>query len=123
MQGAVFSGHFGGATHFRLIDVSRETKLVLHQADVQAPEHVPGAFPKWLAAEGVQGVIVSGIGKRAVELFTAEGIPVFVAKEGASPAELVALQLDGNLAQANLEQCCPGHQHEGGDAGHASHCH
>ena len=115
MQGASFSSHFGGATHFRIIEADRATRSVNSQADVQAPEHVPGAFPAWLAKQGVQAVIVGGIGQRAVQLFMQSGIQVFTAQGEASPEELVMQQLEGILKQPDLAACCPGH---GDDHGH-----
>ena len=124
MQGEAFSEHFGGASHFRFIDAERATGRIVGQADVQAPEHVPGAFPRWLARQGVKSVIVGGIGKRAVQMFVAENIAVFIAKPGVSPVDLVKLQMDGLLAQANMNDCCPGHGHDHDHAhGHVSHCH
>jgi predicted Fe-Mo cluster-binding NifX family protein len=122
MQGASFSEHFGGASHFRLIDADLATRHIISQTDVQAPEHVPGAFPEWLAQQGVKAVIVGGIGKRAVQLFVAHGIPVFIAQPGATPEDLVSRQLEGGLAQPNLEDCCPGHGHDHGNE-HSSCAH
>jgi len=115
MQGASFSSHFGGATHFRIIEADRVTRAILSQADVQAPEHVPGAFPAWLAKQGVQAVIVGGIGQRAVQLFMESSIQVFTAQGEATPDEMVAQQLEGLLSQPDLAKCCSGH---GDDHGH-----
>lgn len=111
MKDASFCEHFGGATHFRLVDADLATRHIISQTDEQAPEHIPGAFPQRLAQQGVKAVIVGSIGKRAVQLFIANGIPVFVAQEGATPEELVSLQLEGRLSKANVESCCPGHGH------------
>ena len=122
MQGTAFSEHFGGASHFRFIDANRVTGIIAGHPDMPAPEHVPGAFPQWLAKLGVQAVIAGGIGKRAVQLFTANNIAVFIAQGGASPEELVAQQLAGKLALASLDACCPGHGHDHGHE-HGSHCH
>ena len=56
MQGTVFSEHFGGASHFRFIDANRVTGNIVGHIDMPAPEHVPGAFPQWLAQQGVKAV-------------------------------------------------------------------
>ena len=122
MQGTSFSAHFGGATHFRIIEADRTNRNIISQADVQAPEHVPGAFPAWLAKQGVQAVIVGGIGQRAVQLFTESGIQVFTAQGEATPEELVMQQLEGILTQPDLAACCPGHGHDHGNA-HSSCAH
>ncbi len=122
MQSASFSEHFGGASHFRLIEADRATRHIISQTDVQAPEHVPGAFPRWLAQQGVQALIVGSIGKRAVQMLAASGIAVFIAQQGTSLEDLVAHQLEGRLAPANLEACCSGHGHDHGHD-HGAHCH
>ncbi len=122
IQNGAFCAHFGGASHFRIIDAERATGNILEQQDLEAPEHVPGAFPKWLGRQGVHAVIVSGIGQRAVQLFTVYGIPVYIATPGASSEELVALQTQGKLVQPNAKECCPGHGHEHGET-HSGHCH
>ena len=120
MQGSLFSAHFGGATQFRIIDADRDTRVLMAQTDQPAPKHIPGAFPKWLAEQGVQTVIAGSIGRRAVQLFSENGILVFTAQEGATAEELVVLQLEGRLTQPNIEECCTAHEH---GHEHGSHAH
>ena len=122
MQGESFSEHFGGASHFRLFDADRTSRRIVGQTDVQAPEHVSCAFPKWLAQQGVQAVIIGAIGRRAVQLFAESGILVFTAQGAETPEKLVALQLEGCLTQPDMAACCPGHGHEHGHE-NGSHCH
>lgn len=106
MHGDQLSDHFGGSSHFRLIDANRKSKRIFRQTEATVPEHIASAFPKWLADQGVHCVIASSIGKRAVQMFVAVNIPVFIATEGASPAKLVSLQLEGRLVQSDMENCC-----------------
>ncbi|XHR31212.1 MAG: NifB/NifX family molybdenum-iron cluster-binding protein [Chthoniobacteraceae bacterium] len=123
IQNGAFCTHFGGASHFRIVDAERATGKILEQQDLEAPEHVPGAFPEWLAKQGVHAVIVAAIGQRAVQLFTVQGIPVYIAEPGATPEKLVELQAQGKLVQPNAAECCPGHGHDHGDQSSEHHCH
>ena len=109
MRNDQFYDHFGDSTHFRLMDANRTTRRVFRLTDARVPEHIHGSFPKWLADQGVHCVIVSAIAKRAVQMFVAVNIPVFIAKEGLSPAELVALYLEGRLMEARMADCCTKH--------------
>lgn len=118
MKDSAFCAHFGGASHFRIITAERGTGRILEQTEQQAPEHVPGAFPQWLARQGIQAVIVGSIGKRALQLFAAQGIAVYGAAPNAPVEELAKMQAMGLLQQTNLEECCPGHAHAD-----ESHCH
>ena len=120
MLGQAFSMHVGEASHFRLMDAITATRFIVSQRDIVAPEHIPGAFPKWLAEQGVEAVVVGSIGQRAMKLFSENDILVFTAQEGATTEELVALLLEGLLTHPNMVECCSGHAH---DHEHGSHCH
>jgi hypothetical protein len=54
-------GHFGGSCEFALVQVDPEKKVSLRTEVLPAPEHQPGAFPRWLREQGVTVVIVGGI--------------------------------------------------------------
>lgn len=123
MQNGSLCGHFGGASHFRILIAARDGGRIEEQADHAAPQHVPGAFPKWLAQHGVQAVVAGSIGKRAVQLLTANGIPVYLAEPGVALEDLVQSLVKGALPQPSLDECCSGHGHEHGHAHqHGSHC-
>ena len=44
--------HFGHCERFALIDVDPEAKKILARQELEAPEHQPGLFPRWLARAG-----------------------------------------------------------------------
>ncbi len=105
--------HFGGCREFALVEVDSEKTTTLNTAVLAAPEHQPGAFPRWLREMGVETVIAGGIGRRALANFDQHGITVRAGRAGASVEELVAAYLGGRLTAApdGCEHHEDGHQH------------
>ena len=91
------SMHFGHCGHFALVDVDATGKKVLKREDIEAPPHEPGLLPTWLAERGVTMIIAGGMGQRAQDMFTEQGITVLVGAIAASPEDLVAGLLEGTL--------------------------
>jgi predicted Fe-Mo cluster-binding NifX family protein len=106
-------GHFGGCCEFALVQVDPEKKVALHTDVLPAPEHKPGAFPRWLREQGVEVVIAGGIGKRALANFAHHGITVRAGFADASVEQLVAAYLNGQLT-ATPDGC----EHHGHDHHH-----
>ena len=98
------SMHFGHCESFALIDVDPESKVIQKNEKVVSPDHEPGLLPRWLAEKGAQMIIASGMGKRAQNLFTENGIEVVVGAPPETPEELVTAHLNGNL-QAGKNVC------------------
>ncbi len=73
-----FCSHFGGASHFYLIEVESCTGQVLSHDLHSAPEHKPGAYPAWLARQEVNIVLAGGLGERALALLTRAGIQAYL---------------------------------------------
>jgi predicted Fe-Mo cluster-binding NifX family protein len=92
------TSHFGHCKRFALVDVDPDTKAVLGREDIDAPPHVPGLLPSWLAERGVTVVIAGGMGQRALGLFAREGIQVVTGAPLESPERIVADFLAGTLA-------------------------
>ena len=67
MAGGLLSEHFGHCQAFAYVDV--ENSLITKITMMEPPEHQPGTFPKWVAANGATDVIAGGIGPMAVNLF------------------------------------------------------
>ena len=109
--------HFGGSRHFALIEVDPNTKATLRSETLPAPEHQPGAFPRWLQSLGVELVIVGGIGHRALAIFAQHGIAVRAGQPDAPVEALVAACLEGRLVQTP-EGCAHHHEH-GHEHGHS----
>ena len=91
------SMHFGHCAHFALVDVDATGKKILKREDIEAPPHEPGLLPPWLAERGVTIIIAGGMGQRAQDLFTEQGITVLVGAIAESPENLVADFLGGTL--------------------------
>ena len=89
--------HFGHCAAFALIDVDPAAKTILKREDVAAPPHQPGLLPPWLAERGVNCIIAGGMGQRAQQLFTEQGMEVVVGAPVAAPERLVADHLAGRL--------------------------
>ncbi len=89
--------HFGHCEAFAVIDVDPQTKAVLKQETLAAPEHQPGLLPRWLAERGAQVIIAGGMGQRAQVLFAESGIKVVVGAPAEAPEALVHAYLEGTL--------------------------
>lgn len=116
-------GHFGGCREFALIELDPEKKVALRTEVLPAPDHQPGAFPRWLREQGVEVVIAGGIGKRALEIFARHGIAVRAGTPDARIETLVASFLSGQLT-ASPDGCeHHGHDHDHGHGHHHHHHH
>ncbi len=91
----VFCAHFGHCEKFAI--VKTENDQVISTEMLEPPAHQPGLYPKFLAEMGVKMVIAGGMGQRAQDLFSSNGISTCVGVEPASPEELVKKYLEGNL--------------------------
>jgi predicted Fe-Mo cluster-binding NifX family protein len=112
------NSHFGGSRHFALIEVDPTAKTTVRSETLPAPEHQPGAFPRWLQSQGVEVVIVGGIGQRALAIFAQHGINVVAGLPDGPVETLVEAYLNGRLT-GKPEGCA--HHHEHGDHGHGPH--
>jgi len=113
--GGRLSPHFGRCEGFVLIDIDPETRQITGRSNVQSPAHAPGAFPALLAQHGVTHVLASGMGPRAVNLFTQHGIEVVTGALGDDVEQVVAGFLEGNL-QTGESPC--DHDERHGYGGH-----
>ena len=119
------NSHFGGCRHFALIEVDPNTKGTLRSETLPAPEHQPGAFPRWLREQGVEVVIVGGIGQRALAIFAQHGITVVAGLPDQPVEALVEAYLNGWLT-GKPEGCAhQGHDHHdhSGHEHHGGNCH
>lgn len=89
--------HFGHCPSFAIILVDSATGRISHRADHQAPSHQPGVLPRWLAGHGVSLVIAGGMGQRAIDLLTQQGISVVTGALPETPDKLVADYMAGCL--------------------------
>ncbi len=89
--------HFGHCEQFALIDADKTSRQILDNKLLTPPPHEPGVLPQWLHEQGAEVVIAGGMGQRAQQMFTRNGIKVVVGAPGHGPAAVVSAYLDGQL--------------------------
>jgi predicted Fe-Mo cluster-binding NifX family protein len=115
INGEVLSAHFGHCQAFAFVDV--DNHQITNITMKNPPEHQPGTYPRWVAANGATDVIAGGLGPMAVNLFNEAGVNVFVGAPVDSPTNLVNNFLAGKLT-LNANYC---NHHGEGD--HHEHTH
>ncbi|MDN7023350.1 dinitrogenase iron-molybdenum cofactor biosynthesis protein [Methanoculleus sp. FWC-SCC1] len=105
-EGTRVSEHFGHCEGYAIYRIENST--LVREDDLASPGHEPGRLPAFLHEHGVDLVIAGGMGPRAVEIFTRNGIEVILGVSGAvdSAAEEYAA---GSLA-AGESSCHHGHE-------------
>lgn len=89
--------HFGHCEQFTILEVDPEGKKVIDEGSATPPPHEPGVLPRWLHEQGVNLVIAGGMGRRAQDLFTGNGVEVVVGAPAESPRVIVEQYLQGTL--------------------------
>lgn len=87
VKNGVLDTHFGHCSHFALIEVNG--KEIVSEELIAAPPHQPGMLPPFLANLGVTDVLAGGIGGRAIDIFNAHKVNVFVGAPAIEINELV----------------------------------
>ena len=109
----MLSEHFGHCQAFAFVDV--ENDIITEITTMDPPEHTPGSFPKWVAANDATDVIAGGMGHKAVNLFNEAGVNVFVGAPVDTPTNLVnqfladELTLSANYCSHDHNHSCGGH--------------
>ena len=98
----VLSSHFGHCQVFYIADV--ENGKVIGEQDLVPPPHAPGVIPRWLSKEGVNVVLVGGIGQKAVNIFQQFNVEPVIGVPEKSPRELVNDYVTGALV-TGVNQC------------------
>jgi predicted Fe-Mo cluster-binding NifX family protein len=89
------TAHFGHCQEFALIEV--ENNEIKNKETLIPPPHEPGVLPRWLHEMGTDVIIAGGMGGRALDLFTQNGIKVVTGAPASVPEELVKSYLDNTL--------------------------
>lgn len=89
--------HFGHCEQFAVFDVDPEGKVIKGKQMLDPPRHEPGVLPRWLHEQGADVIITGGMGIRAQNLFSQNGIEVVVGAPAENPDEVVKAYLEGNL--------------------------
>jgi predicted Fe-Mo cluster-binding NifX family protein len=96
MAAGHLSLHFGHCEQFAIIDI--EDNNVVKEALHNPPEHQPGTYPNFLAQNGVQEVVVGGIGQKAIEIFNHNNIKVHSGVSAQNLQDLLKDYLSNNLS-------------------------
>jgi predicted Fe-Mo cluster-binding NifX family protein len=91
------SAHFGHCEKFALVDVDPSSREPTATTHVVPPPHEPGVLPRWLHEQGVDVIIAGGMGQRAQQLFSQNGIKVVVGARCRPVEDTVADYLSGTL--------------------------
>ncbi|NJF26052.1 NifB/NifX family molybdenum-iron cluster-binding protein [Thermococcus sp. Bubb.Bath] len=76
------SGHFGRAKYFTFVDVEDNEIRGVEVLPVPFEEHSSGDLPNFMQENGVEVVIVYGMGRKAMEYFNQFGITVVTGAYG-----------------------------------------
>ena len=91
----ILDSHFGHSKAFALLTV-KDDKIIKNET-AMAPPHEPGKLPVWLKEQGVNKVIVGGIGHKAVEIFERNDIEVISGAPCERATMVVEMFLNGLL--------------------------
>ena len=113
-DGQTVSEHFGHCRMFALADIADGQITAMNS--IEAPEHAPGVFPRFLGEQGANVIITGGMGKTAVDMFKARSIEVILGASGSIQDNLNEF-LNGGLYSSG-SVCDHSHDH---DHDHSQH--
>lgn len=102
------SQHFGRAPTFTLVDLdTREVQILANKG-----EHMGGSVlpTDTLKDQGVQVMIVGGLGPKAIQAFAEQCIEVFVGATG-TVKHAIEDWREGRLTKASSDNACQEHRH------------
>jgi predicted Fe-Mo cluster-binding NifX family protein len=101
-------GHFGKSPAYVIYDSDTKNVITIKNTS----EHLGGVGlpPELLAKHGVNIVICSALGPKAIDMLSSYGIGVYVGASGSVSNALDSWQ-NGKLEQANRENACKEHGH------------
>ena len=102
------SPHFGRAPTFTVVDTDTNAVKVLQNTS----EHMGGVGlpPELMARAGVQVMLCSGLGPRAIQMFEEYGIEVYVGADG-TVTDAIQAWRRGLLQVATDKNACEMHRH------------
>jgi predicted Fe-Mo cluster-binding NifX family protein len=103
-DGEYVSPHFGRCPCFTIVEM--EKGKVLSQETVNNPGHTPAFLPQFLSEKGIRCIIAGGMGRRAEELFSEQGIGIIVGVSGR--IDEVIDKLTKGLLKGGESLCKPG---------------
>jgi predicted Fe-Mo cluster-binding NifX family protein len=103
-EGEYVSPHFGRCPCFTIVEM--EEGKILSQETVNNPGHAPAFLPRFLSEKGINCIIAGGMGRRAEELFSEQGIEMIVGVSGR--IDEVIDKLVKGLLKGGESLCKPG---------------
>ncbi|MEA3493011.1 MAG: NifB/NifX family molybdenum-iron cluster-binding protein [Candidatus Margulisiibacteriota bacterium] len=100
----MLSAHFGRCPEFTIIEI--EDNKLKNRSVIPNPGHHPGFLPKFLHENGVSCIIAGGMGHRAQDLFTEQGIKTILGVDG-SIEDIIKETVAGTL-KGGGSLCNPG---------------
>ncbi|MFH1688326.1 MAG: NifB/NifX family molybdenum-iron cluster-binding protein [bacterium] len=106
------SEHFGSSPYFSLYDTTTDELTVLENRNAH---HSHGTCHPMnqLAGQHIDAVACSGMGRRAIEALSVEGIKVYQSRPG-TVAEVVEAMKQQDLPLMDPAKACRGHGQKGG---------
>ncbi|WP_291255882.1 MULTISPECIES: NifB/NifX family molybdenum-iron cluster-binding protein [unclassified Fusobacterium] len=101
--------HFGHCAKFVVFSI--EDGKIVNREVLEAPEHAPGVFPRFIADNNINVVITGGMGQRAIDLIKENGGQVILGASG-NIASVLKVFLDGALYSKG--SACAHHHHDEG---------
>lgn len=103
------SQHFGRAPTYTIVDTESGAVEVVENTS----EHMGGTGlpPELLHAHGVEAILCTNLGHRAVEMFCSMGITAYIGVHG-TVAMALGLWKEKKLAEASEESSCKEGKHE-----------
>jgi predicted Fe-Mo cluster-binding NifX family protein len=115
-----FCAHYGAATALACYTADNATRKIRVHGSLLPIAKSPCAWPEWLRDEGVDVMLVGGMGAGARARCDALGIQVIAGLPSGTPEALATAYLEGTLQPG--ENAC-GHGHHDGHGHHAGHDH
>ncbi|HIH74629.1 MAG TPA: dinitrogenase iron-molybdenum cofactor biosynthesis protein [Methanosarcina sp.] len=105
--------HFGKAPTYTIMDTETgEIHVIPNESNHMGGAGLP---PEYLFKNGVETMLCSGIGQKALHMFESYGVQVFVGAKGTVKETMTAWET-GLLKRATVENTCSEHGHD-----HAHH--
>ena len=100
--------HFGRVPTYTIVDLdTNEVKVIPNTSHHMSGQGYP---PEIMQKEGVEIMLCSGLGPRAITMFEGFGIKVFVGTAG-TVKDAIAAWNEGKLAEATDANACREHSH------------
>ncbi len=104
--------HFGRVPTYTIVDIeNNDVKVISNESHHMGGRGYP---PELLTREGVNVMLCSGLGRRAIDMFSDFGITVYIGATGKVKDAINAYK-NGDLKKANEGDACKEHAFRGQD--------